>query len=111
MNSGTIIIGTGTIGTRFIETDYPIEEDKSVRLAGCEHFTTNLISIEHHAIEKDYSSLDSFVSLLCTEGKAFIKSNEEQYDLQTGELILVPAITEHILINPLEKTKLLEVYI
>jgi len=26
MNSGTIIIGTGTIGTRFIETDYPIEE-------------------------------------------------------------------------------------
>ncbi len=91
-------------------TDYTPAEGESVRLASCEHFTTNLISLEKHAIEKDYSSLDSFVALLCTEGRAFIKDEEEQYDLNTGELILVPAITENILINPLQKTSILEVY-
>ena len=91
-------------------TDYLREEDKSVRLAGCEHFTTNLISLEKYAIEKDYSTFDSFVSLLCTEGKAFIKYNDEQYDINAGELILVPASIENIFISPLQKTKLLEVF-
>jgi mannose-6-phosphate isomerase len=91
-------------------TDYPLEEDKSVRLATSEHFTTNLISIEHHAIEKDYSALDSFVALLCTEGKSFIRYEEEQYDLNAGELILIPAIAENVFINPLQKSRILEVY-
>ena len=91
-------------------TDYPEETDKSVRLASSEHFTTNLITLEHHAIEKDYSSLDSFVALLCTEGKAVIKHEDEPYDLVAGELILIPAITENILITPLQKTSLLEVF-
>jgi mannose-6-phosphate isomerase len=91
-------------------TDYPIKEEKSVRLATSEHFTTNLISIQHHAMEKDYSSLNSFVALLCTEGKSFIKHEGEQYDLNAGELILVPAVAEKILINPLQKTRILEVY-
>ncbi len=91
-------------------TDYMREEDKSVRLAGGEHFTTNLISLEKYAIEKDYSTFDSFVSLLCTEGKAFIKYNDEQYDINAGELILIPASIENIFISPLQKTKLLEVF-
>ncbi len=59
-------------------TDYPVEDEKSVRLATSEHFTTNLITLEKHAMEKDYSSLDSFVALLCTEGKAIVKWYEEQ---------------------------------
>jgi mannose-6-phosphate isomerase len=92
-------------------TDYPPAKDESVRLATSEHFTTNLISLEKHAIEKDYSSLDSFVALLCTEGKAILKCEEEIFDLNAGELILVPAITESIVISPLQKTSLLEVYI
>ncbi|MCK4569734.1 MAG: class I mannose-6-phosphate isomerase [Bacteroidales bacterium] len=92
-------------------TDYPREEEKSVRLAICEHFTTSLISMEKYAIEKDYSSIGSFVSLLCTEGKAIIKCQDEQYDINAGELMLIPAIIDNILINPLQKTKLLEVFI
>ena len=91
-------------------TDYPHEEEKSVRLATSEHFTTNLISLERNAIEKDYSPLDSFVALLCTEGKAFIMHKDEKYKLNAGELILIPAVLENILINPLQKTKILEVY-
>ncbi len=91
-------------------TDYTPVDDQGVRLATSEHFTTNLISAEKHALEKDYSSLDSFVALLCTDGKAFIKHEQEQYDLNAGELILLPAITQNILIHPLQKTRILEVY-
>ncbi len=91
-------------------TDYPREDDKTVRLATSEHFTTNLISLEKHAIEKDYSVIDSFVALLCTEGQGFIQCEGEQYAFTRGELILIPAIMEKIILNPLEKTKLLEVF-
>jgi len=93
------------------KTEYTKGIDESVRLASCEHFTTNLISLEKHALEKDYSSLDSFVSLLCTGGKAIIQCNGEQYNIKRGELMLIPAILENILISPMQKTELLEVYI
>jgi len=92
------------------KTDYPRKEEKTVGLASCEHFTTNLISMEKHALEKDYSVIDSFVALLCTKGKAIIQSRGERYNIDTGELILIPAILEKILISPLGKTEILEVY-
>ena len=92
-------------------TDYREVPDQSTTLASCEHFTTNLVSLEKHALEKDYSVLDSFVALLCTEGKAIVQEQTGQYDLAAGELILFPAITEKVLISPLEKTKVLEVHI
>ena len=92
------------------KTDYPREEEKTATLVTCEHFTSNLISLEKHALEKDYSGLDSFVALLCTEGMAIIQCNEENYDLSKGELILIPAIMESVLISPVIKTKLLEIH-
>lgn len=92
------------------KTDYPRKEEKTVGLVSCEHFTTSLVSMEKHALEKDYSGLDSFVALLCTEGKAIIQCNGEQYNIDRGELILIPAIIEKILISPLEKTEILEVH-
>ncbi|MEE4257426.1 MAG: type I phosphomannose isomerase catalytic subunit [Bacteroidales bacterium] len=92
-------------------TDYREVPDQSTTLASCAHFTTNLVSLEKHALEKDYSALDSFVALLCTGGRAFVQDQTGQYDLAAGELILIPALTERVLIRPLEKTKLLEVHI
>jgi mannose-6-phosphate isomerase len=92
------------------KTDYLKSEDKTVKLASCEHFTTSLISLEKHALEKDYSPLDSFVALLCTGGKAIIQCEGKRYNIDRGELMLIPAIIENILISPLEKTELLEVH-
>lgn len=91
-------------------TDYAREEDKTVRLASCEHFTTNLVTLEHHAVEKDFSNLDSFVAFLCTEGKAVILYEEEKYNIEMGELVLIPAIIDKLSISPLKKTTLLEVF-
>jgi mannose-6-phosphate isomerase len=92
------------------KTEYPQEEDKTVRLASCEHFTTNLVTLEHHAVEKDFSNLDSFVAFLCTEGKAVILCEEEKYNIEMGELVLIPAIIDKLSISPLKKTTLLEVF-
>ncbi|MEN8224367.1 MAG: type I phosphomannose isomerase catalytic subunit [Bacteroidota bacterium] len=92
------------------KTDYKKGNDKTVNIASSEHFTTNLISLEKHALEKDYSSLDSFVALLCTKGKAILQCEEERYNIDSGELILIPAIMESILISPTKKTELLEVH-
>jgi mannose-6-phosphate isomerase len=92
-------------------TEYPGKQEQSVTLASCEYFTTSLIQLEKHGLEKDYSALDSFVALLCIDGSAFIQHQNERYSLGKGELILIPAMLEGILINPLEKTKILEVHI
>lgn len=92
------------------KTDYPQEEDKTVRLASSEHFTTNLITIFSFAVEKDYSTLDSFVALLCTEGKAVIKCEGKDYNIKMGELVLIPAVIDKINITPLQKTRMLEVF-
>jgi mannose-6-phosphate isomerase len=92
------------------KTDYADPSEKSVTLVSTDHFNTNLISLEKHALEKDYSALDSFVALLCTQGRAFVTCEEEHYDIQKGELMLIPALIERILISPQEKTELLEVY-
>ena len=91
-------------------TDYLPPKEKSVNLLNTEHFKTNLISLEAHALEKDYSVLDSFVALLCASGHAIIAYEGERYDLVQGELMLIPAIAEKITISPLGKTKLLEVH-
>lgn len=92
------------------KTEYPKIEDKSVTLESCEHFTTSLISMERHALEKDYSSLDSFVALLCTEGEAEVLSEGMVYEMGKGELLLIPAMLENIVIKPIKKTKVLEVH-
>lgn len=91
-------------------TEYPGAEEQTVPLESCKHFTSNLISIGKNALEKDYSALDSFVALLCTEGRITIQCNGKNDSLARGELLLIPAICENVLLNPLEKSKLLEVH-
>jgi mannose-6-phosphate isomerase len=92
-------------------TDYAATENKSVRLAGCEHFTTNLITLNDYGMDKDYGSIDSFVALLCVDGEAKLLHRDGSDILKTGEVLLLPAIFDHISIHPHPKTRLLEVFI
>ncbi len=91
-------------------TDYPHPEEKSVTLVNSPHFTTNLISLRAHALEKDYSLLDSFVALLCTKGNAAVVFEGKPHDIKAGELMLLPAIAEKVVISPIGKTELIEVH-
>lgn len=92
------------------KTHYRYEENKTVNLAECPYFTTNLISLTK-PVRKDFSKLDSFVVYLCTEGIAAIKSMGKITPFHAGEAILIPAVAEEVELFSEGPAKLLEVYI
>lgn len=87
------------------------KKNETVSLVKSPYFTTNLLDL-NTPIQKDYSDLDSFVILLCVEGVCEIddRTNEKTL-LLAGEVVLIPASAKHILLNPLNVAKILEVYI
>ena len=66
------------------------------------------------AIAKDYSELDSFVILVCVEGKITLVhsgATEPTVEISQGEALLIPATIDRVDIIPSSNSKLLEVYI
>ncbi|RUT78995.1 hypothetical protein [Ancylomarina longa] len=88
-----------------------IENDESkTEIVSCQYFNTNIINTSS-TLDLDYSNLDSFVVLLCTDEDCEIQSGENKIGLNQLESILIPASLKNIKIIAKEKTKLLEVYI
>lgn len=79
-------------------------------LAESEYFTTNLIKADKD-ITRDYSIIDSFVTVLITNGSVVVKSGDETRTLSAGEAVLIPASAEKISIIPSVKAEILETYI
>jgi len=94
------------------KTDYQSKLNEPVELAKCNYFTTNLIQLTTN-LERDFSSIDSFVIYLCLEGSYSLQWESESVTVQKGETLLVPASIENFVLAPVngEETKLLEVYI
>ncbi len=91
-------------------TNYRSVPNKPATIVDCPFFRTNLMDLNKET-GKDYSSLDSFVIYLCTEGQAVIKTGDESLSLKAGEVILLPATIEDITLVPGPVVKILEVYI
>ena len=93
------------------KTHYHAVENEAVMLAQCQYFTTNLLKINQSKL-RDYSSLDSFVIYICTQGKAVVNDNKgNSLAIQQGQTILFPADTLYIKIEPSQPTLILETYI
>lgn len=92
------------------KTPYHLVESHSENLVRTPFFTTNILNINQKT-EKDYSDLDSFVILFCTEGECTVVSHDLQLSLKPGEIILIPNLIENISLIPSKNTTLLEVYI
>ncbi len=94
------------------KTPYKIEKNKSIELAKCQYFTTNIIELDK-TTEKDIYALDSFVIYMCLEGEIQIKYNHnEVIKVTTGETILIPAnLYNYTLVPSSDVAKVLEVYI
>ena len=91
--------------------DYQTEINASANLVDQPYFTTNLLHIDK-TIETDYSILDSFVVYMCVEGSLKISlDNGTEETLRTGETVLIPAVTERVVLLPELTATLLEVYI
>ena len=91
-------------------TRYTHSPNQPVNLALCPFFTVNLLELGCPT-EKDYSSLDSFIIYICVEGKAEITAGESRVTLTTGEVLLLPAVIDEILLHPDPNIRILEVYV
>lgn len=73
----------------------------------CEYFITNFIHVVGEK-ELDYVESDSFVIFMCVQGNATIKMGVFFENLNFGEIVLIPAIAEKVVIAS-KNCKLLEV--
>lgn len=101
--------------------DYTVQEDYRIgyqpnpnlatELLSCPYFTASLYEL-NQPIECDYSTLDSFVALICVEGQGALRADEEpEIEIHTGETLLVPAAVQRLHISPSSPLKLLASYI
>ena len=94
-------------------THYDTTPDKRVNLTSCDYFTTNLLHLTKPFLT-NYENLDSFVVLMCLEGRAMLRTEEDgkTYYLQIrqGMTVLLPATTKLLNVVPEETCKLLEAY-
>ena len=88
--------------------DFEPKSNKSVKIAKCKYFTTNILPIDGE-VTKDYASLDSFVIFMCIGGSAELESDGHIEKLSDGDVVLLPA--EFNEVNIKGNAKLLEVYI
>lgn len=90
-------------------TDYTPEFNKTVPIVESTYFNTSIIHFGTPVV-KDYSGLDSFVILQCTEGNCTVDYTEGKESFKAGEVLLIPAIMEQITLIPNGDVKLLEIY-
>jgi len=90
------------------KTTYNLVENTSAKLVRSPYFKTNIIALNGE-LNKDYSSLDSFVIYMCVEGDAELIYSRKHYSLKKGETILLPASIDEISLKG--SARLLEVSI
>lgn len=79
-----------------------------VTLEKCPYFQTNSLIVDGTA-ERDYAPLDSFVILICLDGKLELEYEDGTETLKKGETVLIPAEMNEITLKGNGKT--LEVYV
>ena len=93
------------------KTEYKSDQNKTSEIVSTKYFETNILNF-NKSIEKDYNTLDSFVIYMCLEGKFEIEYYEsEKITIEKGETVLIPSVIEHLFLNPVVQSKILEVYI
>lgn len=100
--------------------EYVVREDIPITLVKCPDFTTNLLKVDTQLM-RDYSELDSFVTLTAVNGKAELRCNSmfeggekptsATVTLQAGESVLISAKALGLEIIPQGKFKALESWV
>ena len=88
--------------------EYKARKNEAVEIVKCDYFTCNILSVEG-GVERNLSSLDSFVLYYCTEGDAQIVTDDGTETIRKGEVVLIPADANEITISG--TATLLEYYI
>ncbi|MGL2966804.1 type I phosphomannose isomerase catalytic subunit [Flavobacterium sp. XGLA_31] len=89
------------------QKEYLKKENVSNEIVHCQYFTTNIIPLNGAVVMN--KSKDSFKVFMCVDGEFQLQTNEETYQYQKGDTILIPAaLTDFQLIG---KASVLEIYI
>lgn len=89
------------------EVIYSSESNAATELVACPYFTTQLLHLtENMTIET--SQRDSFTILVCVDGRAVVENEYGVAEIQKGETLLLPALTNQIQIQS-QGAKFLEV--
>ena len=91
-------------------TNYQIQKDAVAELIHTPYFTSNILEIQTQ-VKRDYTSIDSFVILICVEGSLELNVEGENYRLTKGETILLPAVVNKVEFSAEANAKLIEVYL
>ncbi|TRX60900.1 mannose-6-phosphate isomerase [Fulvivirga sp. M361] len=90
-------------------TEYKRSRNESATLVKSKYFTTNkMILDELHT--RDYSKLDSFVIYICLNGKATLKCQSFEEEIEQGQVYLIPASVDSVSLQPDSSVELLEVW-
>ena len=89
--------------------DYPLIDNEPVEVVSSPKFTTSVYHLTAE-VTCDYTDLDSFVILVCTEGACQIMMDGAVETLQAGETALLPAIAKEVKLIPSKEATLLEIY-
>lgn len=88
-------------------THYEKTQNAPVELVSCPYFTTRLYDLTQ-PLTADYSTLDSFVVVICIEGKGLLTDDcGHEVPIHQGETVLIPASVRSLRITPDDGMKLL----
>jgi mannose-6-phosphate isomerase len=93
------------------KTNYEKLKNSTSTILSTKFFETNIIEFDQSVL-KEYHKLDSFVIYMCMDGEFEIEYYEsEKIIIKKGETVLIPAVIEHLRLNPVVPSKVLEIYI
>lgn len=91
------------------KTSYELTENQSNLFIHSPYFKSNILHL-NQSIVKDYTTIDSFVIYICTNGSFDLVADQNTYFVQKGESILIPASLNNITLKPKNQVEILEVY-
>lgn len=93
--------------------EYDKTLNKTSNLVSQPHFEVNVLNFNNE-IHKDLSEVDSFIILIAVQGKLKVSDRHRkgETELKAGEVILLPAIMEEVILKPVAgPAEILEVFI
>ena len=79
--------------------DYQLDDNEPVEVVSSPKFTTSVYRLTDE-VTCDYSDLDSFVILICTEGSFQVVMDAAKETICAGETLLLPAATKNVQLLP-----------
>ena len=91
-------------------TPYTPAKDEEVEVVSCPYFTTSILDLTL-PYAKDLSEIDSFMVVMCLEGKGSLEVDGEEVPVHQGETVLIPATADDVCFVPGGSMKVLTSYI